>query len=239
MQLEVCVDSLEAALAAGQLGATRVELCAALEVGGLTPSAGLIEQTCQRCGIPVHVMIRPRGGSFVASDGERAIMLRDIEAAGALGAAAIVVGLLHPDGSIDRPGTAALAQAARRQNLAVTFHRAFDVCAQPLAALDALIELGVDHLLTSGQAATAWDGRGLLRQLVQAAAGRIGIIAAAGIDADHAADVAACGVDALHFTARRRSLHRADPRFGDDWVFDADKLTAIRHACASAWRVVT
>lgn len=176
MRLEACVDSVESALNAQAGGADRVELCDNLLEGGTTPSAGLIASCCERLRIPVHVLIRPRGGDFVYSDVELDVMRRDIAVARQHGAAGVVFGALLPDGSIDISRTTALIAAARP--LATTFHRAFDFAADPDQALDDLITLGVDRLLTSGQARTAIEGSRLLARLVRRAAGRIAIAAA-------------------------------------------------------------
>ncbi|HET9708635.1 MAG TPA: copper homeostasis protein CutC [Gemmatimonadales bacterium] len=181
--LEACVDSVESALSAQAGGADRVELCDNLLEGGTTPSAGVIALCCARLRIPVHVLIRPRGGDFVYSDLELDVMRRDIAVARQHGAQGVVFGILLPDGAIDVPRTGALVAAARP--LRVTFHRAFDFTADPDQALDDLIALGVDRLLTSGQAATALDGTGILARLVRRAAGRIAIAAGGGLSEEN------------------------------------------------------
>jgi len=178
--LEACVDSVESALSAQAGGADRVELCDNLLEGGTTPSAGLIALCCARLRIPVHVLIRPRGGDFVYSDLDLDVMRRDIAVARQHGAQGVVFGILLPNGAIDVPRTRSLIAAARP--LRVTFHRAFDFTADPDQALDDLITLGVDRLLTSGQAATALEGIGMLARLVRRAAGRIAIAAGGGKD---------------------------------------------------------
>lgn len=181
--LEACVDSVESALGAQAGGADRVELCDNLLEGGTTPSAGLIALCCTRLRIPVHVLIRPRGGDFVYSDLELEVMRRDVGVAKEFGAAGVVTGVLLPDGSIDLPRTRALIAAARP--LAVTFHRAFDFTRDPDQALDDLIALGVDRLLTSGQAAMAIEGTGILARLVRRAAGRIAIAVGGGVSEEN------------------------------------------------------
>ncbi|MCC6168543.1 MAG: copper homeostasis protein CutC [Caldilineaceae bacterium] len=199
--LEACVDSVEGALAAQTGGADRVELCAALSEGGLTPSAAAIELARRRLNIGLHVLIRPRGGDFCYSDLDMAVMCRDIEIAKSLDADGIVLGALQPDAAVDIDKTSALIACARP--LSVTFHRAFDMAADPFAALDALIALGVERLLTSGQAATAHAGADLIARLVQHAADRIVIMPGGGISEQTAARlVQRAGVREVHLSGR-------------------------------------
>lgn len=198
---EACVDSVESAVVAEAAGADRVELCAGLLEGGITPSAGMIRSVCQRLGIPVHVIIRPRGADFCYSDAEFQVMLQDTELAGELGAAAVVIGVLLPDGSVDTGRNARLME--RAGTMGVTFHRAFDVCCEPRQALDQLMALGVDTLLTSGQEATALEGSELIAELVQRAAGRLLIMAGGGIDERNVQRIVGeTGVTAVHATLR-------------------------------------
>jgi copper homeostasis protein len=198
--LEACVDSVESALSAQAGGADRVEVCDNLLEGGTTPSAGLIALCCARLRIPVHVLIRPRGGDFVYSDLELDVMRRDIAVARQHGAQGVVFGILLPDGAIDLPRTRALVAAARP--LRVTFHRAFDFTADPDQALDDLITLGVDRLLTSGLAATALEGSGILARLVRRATGRIAIAAGGGLSEENVlAVIERTGVPEVHVRA--------------------------------------
>lgn len=200
-QFEVAVDSLESALVAQECGVDRVELCADLGIGGISPSRGMIELACERLAIPVHVMIRPRRGDFLYTDAEFDVMRRDIEAAKSAGAQGVVFGLLLADGSIDIARTRELASAARP--LSVTFHRAFDMCREPRAALGQLIDMGVNTLLTSGQAPSAAEGMPLIVELVAWAAGRIDIMPGAGIHPGNIARIAeATGAQTFHFSAR-------------------------------------
>jgi copper homeostasis protein len=173
--IEICTGDLESALAAERGGADRVELCADLAVGGTTPSAGTIREACRRLPIPVHVLVRPRAGDFLPTDSELATMNHDIQLARNLGASGVVLGLLRPDGTIDRERTARLVALARP--LCVTFHKAFDQARDLHEALDTLIALGVDRVLTSGGRPTAMEGIDGLRSLVHRAGGRITILA--------------------------------------------------------------
>lgn len=178
--LEICTDSIASSLAAFEGGAHRLELCAALPVGGLTPSAGTIRLVREKVALPLHVLIRPRSGDFLYSADEFDIMRQDVRTARELGADGVVLGLLHPDGTIDLDRTRELMALARP--MSVTFHRAFDVCADPFRALDELITLGVDRLLTSGQQSSAPQGAGLIGQLVKRAGDQLIILPGAGIN---------------------------------------------------------
>jgi copper homeostasis protein len=180
IKVEICVGDVASALAAAAGGADRVELCDNLSVGGTTPSAGTIAESCRRLSIPVQVLIRPRAGDFVYSEPEIAVMRHDIEIAKTLGAAGIVLGVLEPEGAIDQATTEALIALARP--LSITFHKAFDRTPAPLRALDSLIEMGVERVLTSGGRPTALEGVATLAQLVDRARGRITIMAGGGLD---------------------------------------------------------
>lgn len=201
--IEACVESAEAAVAAARAGVGRVELCENLVEGGTTPSAGTIRLAVERLPIPVFVMIRPRGGDFVYTDLEFAIMRRDIEVARDLGAAGLVFGLLEPDGTIDRVRTARLLEVAGP--LPVTFHRAFDVTRDPQEALDTLLGLGVARLLTSGQQARAVEALPLLRELVARAADRLMVMIGGAVSAANAAEIVGqTGARELHTWAPAR-----------------------------------
>ena len=197
--IEVCVDTVESALAAQQGGANRVELCDNLLEGGTTPSAGAIEVALQRLNIGVHVMIRPRGGDFCYSDVEFDIMRRDVALAKRLGAHGVVFGILRPDGTVDTERSRALIELARP--LSVTFHRAFDVTRDPYQALEDLIELGVDRVLTSGQEISVLEGLDLIADLVCKAAGRIIIMPGGGTERNIKKVVSCCGVNEVHVIA--------------------------------------
>ncbi len=177
--VEICVESVESALAAFRGGADRVELCADLGSGGTTPSAGTIALTVGALEIPVHVLIRARAGNFLASELELQVMRYDIATAKAAGATGVVFGLLHAEGSVDHKLMRALIEEARP--MSVTFHRAFDSVADPFASLETLIDLGVDRVLTSGGSSRATEGLDRLARLVDQSAGRIIILAGGGV----------------------------------------------------------
>jgi copper homeostasis protein len=199
--IEACVDSVAGAIAAEQGGAQRVELCAGLMEGGLTPSAATIELARQRTRISLHVMIRPHGGDFCYTPLELEVMLHDISVAKSLGADGVVMGVLDGDGSVDSRRMATLIAAARP--MSVTFHRAFDMVADPLIALRCLIDLGVERVLTSGLEATAVEGTEIIAQLVAQAGERIIVMAGSGITERNIARVVRMtGVHEVHISAR-------------------------------------
>ena len=201
--IEVCVENADGLAAAEAAGADRVELCAALVEGGLTPSFGMVEVALELARIPVHVIVRPRGGDFLYSAVEFRAMLADVRQLRAMGVAGVVVGCLTAEGAIDEARMAALVEQAGP--LSVTCHRAFDMAADPHLAVEALVRSGVARVLTSGQQATAEAGAPVIRQVVRAAAGRLRVIACGGLDAGCIARVrAACDPDEMHFAALRQ-----------------------------------
>lgn len=206
--LEVCVEGIENARAAAEGGADRIELCAELAVGGVTPSAGAVAHAA-RLGIPVQVLIRPRGGDFRPTRLEWAVMRDDIRAARRRGAAGIVLGLLHRDGRLDAERTGRLVDAARP--LSVTFHKAFDSCVDPFEALEHLISLGVERVLTSGGAATAHRGLPRLIELRKAAGGRIGILVGGGIRHPEISAFRAAGLTEIHVGSAAVAGGKIDP----------------------------
>ena len=179
--LEACCPSLDAVTMAGRAGARRIELCERLDIGGVTPSEDLIRSALAATRLPVNVLVRPRGGGFVYSGQEAETMLESIRLCGRLGVNGVVIGALRMDGSVDVPLMRRLVSEARGCGLSVTFHRAFDECADPMSALEDLIGLGCDRLLTSGHEPDAYAGREMIGKLVRAAAGRIVIMAGCGV----------------------------------------------------------
>ncbi|KAL1915778.1 uncharacterized protein VTP21DRAFT_6537 [Calcarisporiella thermophila] len=177
--IEVCVDSTESAQIAERAGADRIVLVDGMVEGGTTPSAGMISVCRKNINTPILVMIRPRSSDFCYSDAEFEAMKYDIEMAKSLGAYGVVLGVLTKEGAVDIERTKILVNCARP--LQVTFNRAFDVCQDPNQALEDLISLGVQRVMTSGQAETAYDGMDMIAKLVERAKGRITIVACAGI----------------------------------------------------------
>lgn len=202
MQVEICANSFDSALAAQQGGADRIELCTELSVGGLTPSHGLIEKVVNELQIPVHVLIRPRSGNFTYTEAELDVMLRDIDFCKKLGCVGIVSGALHPDNSIAiKPLHMLISQA---ENLCFTFHRAFDWCPDPFMALDILKQISIDRVLTSGQEATAEKGLPLLRQLQQHSAHKIEIMPGSGINIGNISLFKAEKFQSIHLSAGKK-----------------------------------
>lgn len=186
-KLEVCVDNLQSAVNALAGGAHRIELCAALSEGGVTPSYGLIE-AAKHVGLPkVHVLIRPRGGNFVYSDAEIDCMLHDIKKCKKCGVDGVVIGALTREGDIDLKVCQQLIDAA--QGMSITFHRAFDRCNNPYLALEQIISMGCSRLLTSGQAHTALQGAQTIKELVDLSHDRIIVMPGAGVNRDNAASI--------------------------------------------------
>jgi len=198
--LEICIDSVESALAAKAGGADRLEVCSCLAAGGTTPSMGLVKQCVDRVQLPVMMMIRPHDGGFVYQDDDLETMLTDIEVAQTLGVQGVVFGALTEDRQIHLEHCQRLIEAAT--SLETTFHRAFDVVVDPIESLDQLVTLGFHRLLTSGQAATAEAGSALIRQLCEHAQQRVEILAGAGINSQNAQQiVAGTGVREVHASA--------------------------------------
>ncbi|RZK46034.1 MAG: copper homeostasis protein CutC [Hymenobacter sp.] len=209
--LEICAASLPSALAAQAGGAHRLELCQNLEMGGITPSYGLIRQVLARVSLPVFVLIRPRPGGFVYSADELAIMQDDIAACRGLGCTGVVLGALDTAGRVDMAAGRALLSAAGP--LPVTFHRAFDACPDQAQALEDLIALGCQRVLTSGGQATAEAGQAQLAALVAQAAGRIITMPGAGITGSNVRALAA-RTGAQEFHASAKQAWPAEPAAG-------------------------
>lgn len=199
--LEVCAGDIESVRRAAEGGAARVELCSALSEGGITPSEGVVRAALKVPGIKVNVLIRPRQGDFLYSDEEVEVMLSDIRRCRGLGVNGVVIGALTPDGDVDKEVCGRMIEAAC--GLSITFHRAFDMTRDPLQALEDIIELGCDRILTSGCAPSALDGVEMLAELQRRAQGRIVILAGGGVSPLNACEIIErSGVRELHASAR-------------------------------------
>jgi copper homeostasis protein len=213
VRVEVCVDSVESAIRAQEGGAARVELCDNLLEGGTTPSAGAIAVARDRLTLGLNVIIRPRGGDFCYSEVEFEVMRQDVRRARELGADGVVIGLLREDGTVDAERTRALVELARPAS--VTFHRAFDMCRDPHEALETLVGLGLDRVLTTGQENSIGDGLELVADLVRRAGGRIIVMPGGGNDRNVKTILVRTGAKEVHVTGTRsvesRMRHR-NPR---------------------------
>lgn len=226
---------MQSALAAQAGGAQRIELCQNLEQGGTTPSYGLIRRVREALTIPVFVLIRPRPGNFIYSAAEWSIMANDIEQCRALGCAGVVLGILDAAGRVDRARCRSLIE--RAGSLAVTFHRAFDACPDPVQALEDVVALGCRRVLTSGGQTSAVRGQAQLAALVQQAAGRIGIMPGAGLTPGNTRAVAAStGATEFHASATRLLLppSTAEPALFDATLLETDATIVAALAAALA-----
>jgi copper homeostasis protein len=202
MNLEICVDSVQAAIAAERGGAGRIELCSDLVEGGITPSAGLIASVRRHVGIALFVMIRPRGGDFCYTDVEFELMQEEIKYARELGADGVVLGLLDEQGQVDVPRTRQLVEFAG--SLPVTFHRAIDMTPNPITALQHVLETGATRILTSGGAANVTRGIRQITRMVEDANGRITIMPGGGISPVNIANLAlATGATEFHASEKK------------------------------------
>lgn len=237
--MEICCSSVEDVIEAREGGALRVELCAALSTGGLTPSYATIARAIEQKGsMAVNVLIRPREGDFAYTPDQIETMLTDIALCRQLGADGVVVGALNRDGSVDRPTVDRLVAAARP--LSVTFHRAFDVCSNPFEAFEQIIESGCDRLLTSGCKPSAIEGKEMIGELVRRSRGRIAVMAGCGVRVSNIAELErATGAGEFHSSARRsfdspmtyRSIGVSMSSDGSDFVLSRTDRHIVAELC--------
>lgn len=201
-KLEICVDNVESAITAQNAGTDRIELCDNLLEGGTTPGYGSIISARDNLSIDLNVIIRPRGGDFLYSDLEYDVMRRDIDVCGENGINGIVIGILNADGSVDVERTARLIEYA--SPMTVTFHRAFDLCADPIKGLEEIISTGATRLLTSGHKNSVIEGSELIANLVKQAGKRIIILPGSGINEANIARLARdTGAVEFHLSGRK------------------------------------
>ena len=237
--VEIAVQDVVGVRVALAGGADRVELCSALGMGGLTPSAALIAgavaeaRDTGRDGF-VHVLIRPRGGGFVYDADEVALTVADVRFAREAGAAGVVVGALDDSGAVDAEAVAAIVDAAGP--LSVTFHRAIDVAPDPVRAAERLAELGVARILTSGGAERSIDGVRMLRQLTDRVGGRVQVMAGGGVRVDDIPEIVATGVDAVHLSARDAVHGSPSGPGGGAATYDITDARIVRAAVETAKR---
>jgi copper homeostasis protein len=238
--LEIAAGSLASALAAQEGGADRVELCSSLAEGGITPSRGMLEVVRDRVRIPVYVLVRPRGGDFLYDDADFEMMRRDIETCAELGFDGVVIGALDADGGVDLRCRELVAAAGK---LGVTFHRAIDASADMRRSLDDVIALGCERVLTSGGCANALAGAQAIAGLVEQAAGRIRIMAGAGIRSRNLVEVARLS-RAHEFHGSAKVVHHSAMRYLNPALQDlspdtertsVEEVRAMKHALAAAF----
>lgn len=241
IKLEVCCDSLDSVQAAVRGGASRIELCSALTEGGLTPSVGMVREALRLSPLPIHVLIRPRGGDFLYSAAEWQAMRDDVATMRDLGVHGVVVGGLLADGRIDVEHTAQLVELAGP--LSVTFHRALDMSSDPEAGIASLCEMGVHRLLTSGMAATALDGVARIAQWQQQFGERLILMPGCGVNSKNVAEIICrTGATEIHASAKRMvesgmQFRRDDVKMGSAdrdefarYVTDETEVRGIRAA---------
>ena len=198
MLVEICCDGLEAARVAVGAGADRIELCTDLACGGITPPHEILDEAVT-LGVPVNVLIRPREGDFVYNDSEIHHILFNIAYCGNVGVNGVVIGALTDDGRVDIPLCKDIVDLARSYGLSITFHRAIDRTADIMEALDDVLSLGVDRILTSGGAESAPEGKEIIKKMVKRAGNKAIILAGAGITPENATElIEYTGVKEIH-----------------------------------------
>ena len=226
MTFEICTDSLEGAIVAKKYGAKRFELCAALSVGGLTPSFGLIKQCVEKSIVEVHVMIRHKEGGFYYTLADIEIMKLDIIAAKNAGAHGVVFGVLDNDNKVSDLNNE-LVSLSKSLSLEITFHRAFDFVDDYKPAIEKIISLGFDRLLTSGLQSTAFQGLDIITKLQADYGNQIQIMAGSGVNPSNALKIASSGINNIHFTARKLEGSEANLSMGEVMVVDEGKIEKI------------
>ena len=227
MQLEVCIENLQEAELASQYKCHRIEVCSALDLGGLTPSYGLIQACVKLQDIESNILIRPRAGNFVYSTSELILIKEDIKIAAESGAKGIVFGCLNQDNEVDFASCELLVQFAKGYQLQTTFHRAIDFTKDYKQAFKTIIDLGFDRILTSGHEPNAIDGIENIKSILNSSSNQIEIMAGSGINAKNAALFKELGVEAIHFSIRKKSKVLASLGMGTHNQPDENKLKQI------------
>jgi len=225
--LEICCYNLDSALIAADAGADRIELCADPSAGGTTPGIGLIKTIRRKTGIELYPIIRIRGGDFLFSEEELGVMMHEVEACKTAGCEGVVIGMLLPEGRVDKANTSRLVEKA--YPMCVCFHRAFDWTRNPFEALEDIIETGCERILTSGQQPTAIMGAALIKDLVEKADGRIQIMPGSGIRAANISDLKR-ETGATQFHSSARTLRKSTMEFVQPFMTeDQSTVIADRH----------
>lgn len=226
MNFELCTDSLEGALVASTNNFKRIELCSALSIGGLTPSVGLTEQCVKQSSVEVHVMIRHKEGGFNYSKDDISVMNADIKLAASAGAHGVVFGVLTDDNRI-ADNNKALLDLAKSLDMQVTFHRAFDFVKDYNTAIEKLIDMGFDRLLTSGLKPKVEQGLDVIKDLQSNYGDKIEIMAGSGVNGNNALRIASSGIKNLHFTAHKSSGKSLPLSMGEVMIVNEEKIKAI------------
>lgn len=226
IDIEICADDFATCSIASKYDVKRIELCANLDEGGTTPSFGTIQKCTSLKSIEIHVMIRPRPGSFVYTKTELDVMARDIVTSAIAGAKGVVFGCLDENNEVDLAALLFLTETALKQKLEITFHRAFDFVEDFEKSIEHLINAGVNRILTSGGKPNAGEALIELEELVALAKGRIQIMAGAGVNASNVESILNSGVNAIHFTARKLEKKNA-LGMGDNYTTDENKISDI------------
>jgi copper homeostasis protein len=235
--LEVCADSIQGAIIAQSAGSQRIEFCANLSEGGITPSPAQIEIARKLLNIKLYILVRPRGGDFLYDDTEFEIIKSDVHFCGKTGCDGIVIGLLNANGTIDKERSRELIRIASQYAMGVTFHRAFDRSNDLFLALEDAIDLGCERILTSGGYDTALEGADVIRQLIEKANNRIVVMPGCGVTPQNANQlIQKTGLKELHGTFRtyypsqmqyrNTKLSHQKEEYGL-WLTDADKIKSI------------
>ena len=226
MKFEVCTDSVEGAIAASKYGAHRIELCAALSAGGLTPNIGLIQKCVEHSNVEVNVIIRHKEGGFDYDQNDVEIMKIDIKAAQKAGAKGAVFGILNENNTVSELNRE-LVVFTKSLGLEATFHRAFDFVTDYKSAIKTVVEMGFDRLLTSGLQPTAAEGISVIDYLQKNHGHEIEIMPGSGVSAKNALEIAKTGIQNLHFTARKSSGKEIELSMGEVMIVDEEKIREI------------
>ena len=226
MIFEICTDSVEGAISAEKYGAKRIELCAALSVGGLTPNYGLVKTCTDKSSVEVHTMIRHKEGGFNYNSADVDLMKIDIRTMKKAGARGVVFGILSDDNTVSELNRE-LVRLSKSLGLEVTFHRAFDFISDYKKAIKGLIDMKFDRLLTSGLKPSVVDGLDVISYLQENHGSKIQIMAGSGVNAQNALEIAKTGIQNLHFTARKSLNNPTNLSMGELMVVDKNKMIDI------------
>jgi copper homeostasis protein len=229
--VEVAVSELSHAKKAEALGADRIELCTDLKQGGITPSYGLIKACAESLKIPVHVMIRCRPGNFNYSEEEFQLMLHDVTLCDQLGVRGVVFGFLNTALSLDETKCKFMADHCRDLGLKMTFHRAIDICKEPMSVMEKLIDLGIENVLTSGGEKKAENGLIRIKEYVDSFENRINIIAGSGLQPDNVGLFISAGVKALHLSGHTPVRGGDEFDFGEMAIFNHERVKGVLDEC--------